>query len=138
MAASYPQICEMQGAIAGWSRPVPVADAERVKMQVKQTARKAKRSAWQWSKTLLIVWAAQLAVLFYVLVTQTWSTYWFCRDLYRPGYSLFAAIGRGILPDSFFNLFSTTGVLASFAFAALLYAAIAIVGVGMARQIARR
>lgn len=106
--------------------------------KVKQKARKVRRSAWQWSKMLLIVWAVQCAVLIYFLLTQTWSTYWFCRDLYKPGYTLFAWVGRGVLPEQCFNLFSRTGVLVSFAFAALLYAAVAIAGVGLARQLAKR
>ncbi len=85
-----------------------------------------------------IVWAVQLGVLIYFLLTQTWSTYWFCRDLYRPGYTLFAWLGKGVLPGGWFNLLSQTGVLISFSAAALIYAAAGVSGVGLVRQMVRK
>src|SRR5690606_39570031 len=111
-----------------------LADARNVKRKTRQ----AKKAISEWSWTILIVWVVQVALLIYFLLTQTWSTYWFCRDLYKPGLALFSLMGRGILPGECFNLLSRTGVLISFTAAALIYAAAGVTGFYAARQLARR
>ena len=78
----------------------------------------------------LVAWVTQLAVLGCCLHRSPWKSYWLFRDLYRPGLDLYAALGRGRLPDSFFNPLDRTGVLTGLAFAALVYAAA--VGVALA------
>mgnify|MGYP001049305126 CR=1 FL=1 len=105
---------------------------------VKRKTRRAKKAFSEWSWTILIVWVVQVALLIYFLLTQTWSTYWFCRDLYKPGLALFSLIGRGFLPGECFNLLSRTGVLISFTAAALIYATVGVAGFHTARYFARK
>ncbi len=87
---------------------------------------------------IFICWVLQMGALLYFLQTQTWSTYWFCRDLYKPGLALFSLVGSGFLPSECFNLFSKTGVLISFTAAALIYAALGVMGFHAVRYMARR
>ena len=104
---------------------------------VKRKTAKVRKTLSEWSWMILILWILQVGVLIYFLVTQTWSTYWFCRDLYKPGLALFAMAGRGFLPGEWFNLFSKTGVLVSFMAAALIYSALAVVGFHAVRYVSR-
>lgn len=105
---------------------------------VRRKTVKARKAISEWTWTILILWVLQVGVLLYFLMTQTWSTYWFCRDLYKPGLSLFSMAGRGFLPGEWFNLFSRTGVLISFTAAALIYAAFAVLGFHAVRYFAKR
>lgn len=79
----------------------------------------------------LVAWVTQLAVVGGCLHGSPWNGYWAFRGLYRLGLRLFALAGRGTLPDHFFHPLDRTGVLAGFAFAALVYAAALGIAVGL-------
>lgn len=102
--------------------------------RVRREIRRLRKPAY-W---ILGLWVGQLACMCWFFMDSAWDTYWFCRYVYGPGVRLFGHVGRGILPGYFFNPFSPRGVMISFAFAALTYAAVTVLaGYWLRRRVGR-
>jgi hypothetical protein len=86
---------------------------------------------------IVVLWVAQLLLMGYFFSTAAWQTYWFCRDVYQPGLALFGVLGRPVLPREWFNPLDRTAILTRFAFAALFYSVVFVLGAAAAYRMRR-
>ena len=74
-----------------------------------------------WAQAAIVVWIGQLAFLVFMLSGLSWTNYWWCRWLYRPGLRVFHAAMDGVLPGYYFSALSPRGAVTGFLVSTLLY-----------------
>lgn len=84
--------------------------------------RSARPAVMPWVLLALLLWAAQLMMLYGELASPTWSAYWYWRGVYRPGIQAVGATGGEHLPGHVFNPLSPAGAKWAFVLASGAYA----------------